>query len=218
MAILPIEISDQNNNIFSEVGALKRVIVHRPDRGIEMVTPSNAESLLYDDIVFLPQMKWQHKNFHRILSAFIGANNVIEFQDLLCELMDHEKSKKDLVNLVTSFEGLSPQIAEKLNRLKAKSLAKAMITGRAQGVEQPIFSPLPNFIFTRDIGAVVHGYLLTCLADKSPRKRESILAWFVFHHHPMFRSFQEENEFIDFNVDSGTSACRLWLQQAVLNP
>ena len=201
MAILPIDKYEKNPSVSSEVSILKKVLVHRPDRGIEMVTPSNADSLLYDDIVFLPQMKWQHKNFQKVLAAFLGDENVIEFQTLLRDLLSQEDKKLSLIKLVATFEELDPEMEQKLSQLKSKRLAKVLTTGRLKGIAESLFPPLPNFIFTRDIGVMINDHLLTCLADKAPRKRESILAWFVFHNHPLFQSFQNENKFIDLSED-----------------
>jgi arginine deiminase len=50
---MPIQVS-------SEIGPLKQVIVHRPDEGIARISPKKAEELLFDDIVFLPQMQEEH--------------------------------------------------------------------------------------------------------------------------------------------------------------
>ena len=44
-------------NVSSEIDPLKKVIVHRPDDGIERISPKKAEELLFDDIVHLFQMQ-----------------------------------------------------------------------------------------------------------------------------------------------------------------
>jgi len=59
--------------VSSDIKRLKKVVVHGPDIGIEWVTPSNADELLYDDIVFLPQMIDQHQKFVAVLVAILGA-------------------------------------------------------------------------------------------------------------------------------------------------
>jgi arginine deiminase len=53
---------DANNRIYvdSEIGKLKKVIVHRPDEGIARITPKRAGELLFDDIVHLPNMQHKH--------------------------------------------------------------------------------------------------------------------------------------------------------------
>ena len=47
------ENKNSTNKVFcgSEIGALKRVIIHRPDEGIARITPKRATDLLFDDIV-----------------------------------------------------------------------------------------------------------------------------------------------------------------------
>lgn len=57
---------DANNRIYadSEIGKLKKVIVHRPDEGIARITPKRAGELLFDDIVgFLPNMQEEQTIF-----------------------------------------------------------------------------------------------------------------------------------------------------------
>jgi len=72
----------------SEIGALRKVIVHQPDKGIQRVSPRRAEELLFDDIVYLPLMIQEHKVFTDVLSAFIGKENVLETEDLIKEALD----------------------------------------------------------------------------------------------------------------------------------
>ncbi len=54
-----------------------------------------------------------------------------------------------------------------------------------------LFAPLPNLIFMRDIGIVINDHILLNKPAKSARTRESILAQFIFFHHPMFASFKD---------------------------
>ena len=70
-------------NVSSEIGKLKRVIVHRPDEGIARVSPKKAEELLFDDIVHLPRMQEEHDVFTAVLRAFLGEENVLEAEQLL---------------------------------------------------------------------------------------------------------------------------------------
>ena len=39
--------------VHSEVGRLRRVIVHRPGLEHSRLTPSNAEELLFDDVIWV---------------------------------------------------------------------------------------------------------------------------------------------------------------------
>ncbi len=180
-------------SVGSDINHLKRVVVHRPDPGIEWVTPSNAEELLYDDIVFLPQMIDQHQHFVEVLTAVLGAEAVVEFQQLLEEILNSREVAQSLIEVVVDYEKLPKSKANYLKGLPAVSLAATLISGIVPGLSKPVLPPLPNHIFTRDIGVTINHSFLTCIAGKSARKRESILAWFVAHHHPMFSG----TDFID---------------------
>lgn len=175
-------------NVDSDIKNLKRVIVHRPDPGIEWVTPSNAEELLYDDIVFLPQMIDQHQLLVEVLTAVLGEEAVFEFQNLLEEILGDRDLAANLIDIVVEFEKLPRGRADYLRKLPAMSLAAVLISGVVPGITEPILPPLPNHIFTRDMGVAINRSFFTCIAGKMARKRESILSWFVAHYHPLFSS------------------------------
>ena len=52
---------------FSEIGKLNRVLVHRPGRELEKLTPENFEELLFDDIPFLKVAQEEHDKFAKLL-------------------------------------------------------------------------------------------------------------------------------------------------------
>ena len=52
---------------YSEIGKLNKVLLHRPGRELEKLTPNNFERLLFDDIPYLKVAQEEHDNFARIL-------------------------------------------------------------------------------------------------------------------------------------------------------
>ena len=104
-------------NVGSDIKHLKCVVVHQPDQGIEWVTPSNADDLLYDDIVFLPQMIDQHQRFVEVLTALLGSEAVVEFQDLLEDILGDHTVHDELLDIVVTFEKLSGKQSEYLRKL-----------------------------------------------------------------------------------------------------
>jgi arginine deiminase len=50
-------------NAASEVGKLRRVIVHRPGLEHTRLTPENAADLLFDDVIWVKQAKKEHDGF-----------------------------------------------------------------------------------------------------------------------------------------------------------
>lgn len=55
--------------VWSEVGRLQRVLVHRPGKELNRLTPSNRDELLFDDILWLEKAREDHDTFTAILSA-----------------------------------------------------------------------------------------------------------------------------------------------------
>ena len=84
-------------NVSSEIGTLRKVIVHRPDEGIDRISPKRAEELLFDDIVYLPKMLEEHQIFTDVLKAFLGDENVLEVEDLLEEALEHDMEKRFII-------------------------------------------------------------------------------------------------------------------------
>ena len=57
----------QGVNVKSEIGNLKKVILHRPGDELLNLTPNTLEELLFDDIPFLPVAQEEHDAFANIL-------------------------------------------------------------------------------------------------------------------------------------------------------
>src|SRR5574341_723048 len=53
--------------VHSEVGKLRRVIVHRPGLEHRRLTPSNAEELLFDDVLWVTRAKAEHDMFRELM-------------------------------------------------------------------------------------------------------------------------------------------------------
>jgi arginine deiminase len=188
----------KNLHVSSEVGRLRKVMIHRPDNGIEKITPSRATDLLYEDIVFLPKMKEEHDIFTESLKCFLGKENVIEFQDLLKEVLFIEEVRKNLVHTVCALEGCENRLEDFLNETDPQVLSETLISGIfAHKKTISVFFPLPNLIFSRDIGTVINDHLLLAQAAKKARSRESVLCYYIFHYHPLFKSGSGSSKIIE---------------------
>lgn len=187
-------------NVSSEIGNLKRVIVHRPDDGISRISPKRAEELLFDDIVHLPQMQKEHDIFTQVLKAFLGDKNVLETQQLLEEALGaDQESKEDMIEKIIDYEELPKMHRDKLLALPNQELAKVLITGYNQSDDHILFDPIPNFIFTRDIAVTVNDHIVITKAAKEARFRENFLTRFIIWAHPIFRNLRDEGRIINLN-------------------
>ena len=72
--------------VWSEVGRLQRVLVHRPGKELNRLTPSNRDELLFDDILWLEKAREDHDTFTAILSA--ENAEVVYLADLLAETLN----------------------------------------------------------------------------------------------------------------------------------
>lgn len=187
-------------NVSSEIGNLQKVIVHRPDSGISRVSPKRAEELLFDDIVFLPQMQKEHDVLTDVLKAFMGDENVLEITSLLEEtLADDPKNRDVIISRVEDYEELPRHYAQKLEALDNQDLADVLISGYLEKDDHILFDPIPNFIFTRDIAVVINDHVIITKASKSARFRENLLTRFIFWRHPIFKSLRLKDKIINLN-------------------
>ncbi len=53
--------------VHSEVGRLRQVMVHRPGLEHTRLTPSNAEELLFDDVLWVARAKQEHDAFCEVM-------------------------------------------------------------------------------------------------------------------------------------------------------
>ncbi len=187
-------------NVSSEIGPLKRVIVHRPDEGIQRISPKRSDELLFDDIVYLPQMQEEHDVFTDILKAFLGDENVLETQQLIFEALENDQDgKSEIIDMIIDFEELPLSFKDKLSEMPNDKLAEVLITGYDEEDDHILFDPIPNFIFTRDIAITVNDHVIITKAAKAARARENLLTRFIFWCHPIFEKLKKENRIINLN-------------------
>ncbi|MDP3393904.1 arginine deiminase family protein [Sediminibacterium sp.] len=206
-------------SVTSEIGTLKRLLVHSPDSGLGKVVPSKAQDWLFEDIVHLDTIRKDEYDYYtKILlyfldpekikgklneidstqnnrgfykpehQSFYKSDKVIELQWLLSEILNNSDIKTKLVSSVCAIEGCTYQIQNELLNYEPTELAKTLISGTSQE-RQLLFAPIPNFIFTRDIGITIKDHVLLNKPAKKARTREALLAKYIFFNHPLFADY-----------------------------
>jgi len=217
-------------SVTSEIGTLKRLLVHSPDSGLGKVVPSKAQDWLFEDIVHLDTIRKDEydyytkillyfldpakikgrlkeidqptadRNFYKPESeSFHQSDKVVELQWLLTEILADADIKSKLVASVCAIEGCSYQMQKKLMEYDPKELAKTFISGTSEE-KLLIFAPIPNFIFTRDIGITIKDHILLNKPAKKARTREALLARYIFFNHPYFSDYR--NKIIELSDSS----------------
>jgi arginine deiminase len=176
----------------SEVGRLRRVLVHEPGHEVDQMVPGMMAELLFDDILFGPSARDEHRRFRRVL-AHLGVE-VLEARDLLAAALEAEGARGWVEARV--FPDLDPPFREALAALDAPGLAKALVEGvRRDAGSRPAVTleelfgvrPLPNWCFQRDT-QVVMGPRVHLSSMASPaRRREALLSRAIFRFHPALR-------------------------------
>jgi arginine deiminase len=75
----------------SEVGRLRRVLVHRPGLEHTRLTPSNAGELLFDDVIWVARAKAEHDMFVEAIRD--RGVEVFEVETLLAEALAQPEAK-----------------------------------------------------------------------------------------------------------------------------
>lgn len=117
---------------------------------------------------------------------YFNSDKVLDTQQLLAEIIKDEKVKLKLISAICSYEESAFAVQQKLENITDPALlSKVFITGilpaeeNGTNEDQYIFPPIPNFIFTRDIGIMVKGYILLSRMATVARRRESLLTKFL---------------------------------------
>ncbi len=189
-----------NLNVYSEIGKLKKVVIHKPDEGLSRISPKKAEELLFDDIIHLPLMQKEHEIFVDVLKLFLGEKNVVDTEALLEESLDYSHiNKEKLIDDIIQFEELPSKVKPMMLDMSTERLTDLLITGYCVTEDSYLFDSIPNFIFTRDIAVVIKDYILITKAAREARHRENILARYIINTHPMLLETRKNKKVIDLN-------------------
>ena len=208
-------------SVSSEIGTLRRLLVHSPDSGLGKVVPSKAQDWLFEDIVHLDTIRRKEYDYYTKLllyfldpgkikgrlkelddsnngfnfykpdhEEFFKSEKVIELQWLLAEILEDREIKLKLVASVCAIENCSYELQDQLTTLNGKELAKVFISGTSNEKEM-LFPPIPNLIFTRDIGIAINDHILLNKPAKKARTREALLVKYIFYCHPIFSDYRK---------------------------
>ncbi|HSD04030.1 MAG TPA: arginine deiminase family protein, partial [Gaiellales bacterium] len=160
----------------SEVGVLRRVMLHRPGRELERLTPTNKDELLFDDVLWVKRARQEHDAFTYTLRGRGVA--VLHLEDLLAETLEDPAVCASLVAKTIAHAELGRRLGERvydwLYRLPPAEVAAALIGGvsfsdlpfSSSGLivqtarpDDFVIAPLPNHLFTRDTSAWIYSGL-----------------------------------------------------------
>jgi len=190
-------------HVDSEVGALRRVMLHRPDLELRRLTPSNVDDLLFDEILWVRRARQEHDAFADTLRD--AGVEVLLFGDLLAETVKDPAARSWLLDRTVTTPDLGPglvaPVRDFLDSLDPTTLTRHLVGGltRAElgyhgrslrlgtlGEDGFVLPPLPNHMFTRDTSCWIYGGVSINPMAKAARRRETAHVEAIYRFHPMF--------------------------------
>lgn len=189
-------------HVDSEIGKLRRVLVHRPGLEHTRLTPANAASLLFDDVIWVKRAREEHEVFceamrERGIEVFqaedllAGVLGIAEARDwLLDRVLDERHVGVYLARSRREWAQSAPpgEVAEfMIGGLTKADLAEGEgLTYDSSAITDMLLPPLPNFIFQRDCSAWIYdGVTLNPMA-KPARRGETAFMQAIYRWHPLF--------------------------------
>ena len=196
--------------VHSEVGKLRKVMVHRPDLSLQRLTPTNHDDLLFDDVLWVERAQHEHDQF--VARMRERGVEVFHLHELLGDaLAASDEARQRLIELVASQYtvgwSLVDEIRALLADLKPDQLAKHLIGGLTvaesgldlakaaevsligAALDDPsafVLPPLPNTLFTRDSSCWIYGGVSVNPMYWPARRREAYNVAAIYKAHPMF--------------------------------
>jgi arginine deiminase len=191
----------------SEVGRLRTVLLHRPGRELQRLTPRNNDRLLFDGIPWVERAQEEHDGFAEALTG--RGVEVLYLGQLLAEALESPQARAEAcagaLALPQLGDRLAGRVAAYLDDLDETKLSDVLMSGlrhdelmaafpaRPHGVvssllapEDFVVDPLPNLLFTRDSSAWVRDQVAVTSLAMPARRRETSLTAVIYRHHPRF--------------------------------
>jgi arginine deiminase len=196
--------------VHSEVGKLRKVMVHRPDLSLRRLTPANHDELLFDDVLWVERAQYEHDQF--VARMRERGVEVFHFIDLLTDaLRSTEEGRRRLIEIVASEYTVGVSLVDEVRNvlwnLAPDVLARHLVGGMTvaeSGLDLPkfrefslgaaaledtsafILPPLPNTLFTRDSSCWIYGGVSINPMYWPARRLEAYNVAAIYRGHPMF--------------------------------
>ena len=193
-------------HVTSEIGVLKKVMLHRPSNELLLLTPETLEELLFDDIPFLRIAQKEHDGFAKALKD--NGVEVLYLEDLVAEVIKDADVKKAFIDEYVDDAGIySKEYKEKVReylmaikdekklvlktmegfRKKEISSSSKSLFDIVGGENDIIIKPMPNLYFTRDPFACVGNGVSINTMYSETRRRETLYGEYVFKYHKDYK-------------------------------
>lgn len=195
-------------HVYSEIGKLKTVMLHRPGKELENLAPDILHRMLIDDIPYLKIAQEEHDAFAHVLRQ--QGIKVLYLEDLLAESLTDEKVRRAFLDQLLDESSIKKQdplhqlLLNYLQELPTKEMVKTVIAGirksaihnstpsladLAEDPDYPFYlDPMQNVYFTRDQQAAIGSGMTINRMTFRARRRESLFMETILKNHPDFKN------------------------------
>lgn len=195
-------------HVYSEIGKLKTVMLHRPGKELENLAPDILHRMLIDDIPYLKIAQEEHDAFAHVLRQ--QGIKVLYLEDLLAESLTDDKVRRAFLDQLLDESSIKKQdplhqlLLNYLQELPTKEMVKTVIAGirksaihnstpsladLAEDPDYPFYlDPMPNVYFTRDQQAAIGSGMTINRMTFRARRRESLFMETILKNHPDFKN------------------------------
>ncbi|HEY3610960.1 MAG TPA: arginine deiminase [Pseudonocardiaceae bacterium] len=188
--------------VHSEVGRLRKVLVHRPGLEHARLTPSNAAELLFDDILWVSKAKSEHDAFCEVMREH--GVEVFEAEQLLAEALGAPAARNWATEHILNDREIGVTAARRarewMDAAPPPLVADFLIGGitksdvprdgglawQSADPTSMLLPPLPNFLFQRDPSCWIYDGVTVNPMAKPARKPETMIMEIIYRFHPMF--------------------------------
>ena len=194
----------RDHGVRSEVGRLRRVLLHRPGLELRRITPTNMDELLFDELLWVEHAQQEHDAFAELLTD--NGAEVLHLERLLAEVVTDEEVARDVVHRHVTSATCGPQAVDRVRDflldLEPSDLVEHLfggvtveevgpgpgLVGAASAPSEHFLDPLPNAVFMRDSSAWIGDGVVLSPMNRPVRHRETDLLRLIYTHHPLFAS------------------------------
>lgn len=197
-------------SVFSEIGALKQVMLHRPGKELDRLTNENRDELLFDELIWLELAQREHDAFAALLRG-AGAE-VLYFEECLADIIEDKQIRTQFVRETLALEALDRRITDCMSEyfmsVQAKELAQHFIEGYSREEAREIcdsslsligkvsygseflIHPIPNLYFQRDPAVTIADGIVLGQMTFEARRREPLYWKYITKYHPRFKGMK----------------------------
>ena len=202
---------------YSEIGKLRKVMLHRIGSEVDGLVPDNFARLLFDDIPYLKVAQQEHDRFAGILKK--NGVEVVYYADEVAKALEkadvRDRFIRELLDqVVFSSRGVKEAVYAHLIGMPPRDLVNKVIAGvrksditeykpktLAEKIDEayPFYmDPMPNMYFTRDQGACIGNGISIHHMSTATRRRESLLLKYIYEYNSDFAPAGTE-KWYDYN-------------------